>query len=96
MGYLVRDHRSTVDWTGERDGRLEEWDTVSCRHCQAIVRIVVKGCTKAREHHRDCPDCKGPLCKACDEIYGAVRACPGEFRAQVDRALSARSAPSFA
>jgi len=88
MGYLLRDHRSTVDWTEKRDGTLEEWDTVACSHCQAIIRIVLKGVNKAREHHRNCPDCKSALCKHCDEAYGKTRSCPGTIRAQIDRALA--------
>lgn len=87
MGYLIRDHRSTTDWTGSRDGRLEEWDTVSCKHCQAIVRIIIRGVNRAREHHRDCPECKGPLCRDCDAAYGATKTCPGDLRARIERAL---------
>jgi len=50
MGYLSIDDRAA-------GGKHTEYDTVSCKHCQAVIRVV----------HRQpqgawCLQCQGPVC----------------------------------
>jgi hypothetical protein len=87
MGYLLIDHRSTVDPTGTRDGRLEEYDTIACPHCQAVIKTVVTGpCRTRADSPGECDYCRRPVCRGCAERLRASGTCPGEMREKVDRA----------
>lgn len=55
MGYLIIDDRAS----GE--GYIEK-DTLSCKHCQAIV-YVAKGSRKSSEHW--CFRCAAVICEYC-------------------------------
>lgn len=91
MGVLIIDHRSTVDPTGTKDGRLEEWATSSCPHCQKVLRIVYHGHTrKVPETPHNCDSCRKPICETCAEIMSITRVCPGPFKAQIDRIEAGR------
>ena len=50
MGYLMVDSRIS-------GGKFVECDTASCRHCQAIIRIV-----KGQRKGAYCIKCAGPVC----------------------------------
>jgi hypothetical protein len=87
MGYLSIDHRSTVDPTGTKDGILEEFDTRACPHCQAVIRVLIKGpCRKIVDSPGECDFCRRPICHACAERLKANEICPGEMREKIDRA----------
>lgn len=101
MGYLMIDHRGTqgIELVGGearltgRDGKLVEMDTVSCKHCQGCIRIVIRGCTRAYETKHSCPTCRGPICNHCARamhVSGGV--CPGPVMARIDRAIARRRA----
>lgn len=53
MGYLIIDNRAA-------GGELQEYDTCSCVHCQAVIKIV-------RRQTRGvwCWRCAGPVCEMC-------------------------------
>ena len=53
MGYLLIDTRIA-------DGRLQEYETCSCVHCQKIMKII-RGQTSGYY----CQPCNGPVCEAC-------------------------------
>ncbi len=93
MGILISDHRSTVDPTGTKDGKLEEWDTVSCPHCQAVIKIKVLGPSRKKiDSPGECDFCKRPICHACAARLAVTEVCPGEMRANIRRALERRRA----
>jgi hypothetical protein len=50
MGYLLHDERAS-------GGTLEEYDTVSCKHCQAVIRII-----RGQRQGAYCMKCGGPVC----------------------------------
>jgi len=50
MGYLVNDKRGA-------GGKLFEYDTVACKHCQAVIKIV-----KGAKSGAWCNPCFGPVC----------------------------------
>lgn len=53
MGYMLSDNRVS-------GGVLEEHDTVSCKHCQAILRII-----KRQKEGYWCGTCAGHVCRRC-------------------------------
>lgn len=55
MGYLTIDHRAA-------GGKLAEFDTVNCKHCQAIIRVRT-----GQQRGAWCRSCQGPVCptQAC-------------------------------
>ena len=55
MGYLVNDGRLA-------GGPLLEYDTVACKHCQAVIKIE-----RGAKSGAWCNPCFGPVCntKAC-------------------------------
>ncbi len=59
MGYLMKN-------SDNGKGSLQEWDTVSCKHCQAVIKIV-KGAKKGAW----CQLCFGPVCEtaACSTKF---------------------------
>lgn len=87
MGYLLKDHRSTVDPTGTRDGRLEEWDTIACCHCQAVIKRIIRGpCRTDIDSPGECDHCKKPVCRECAARLITNEVCPGEMRQKILRA----------
>ncbi len=54
MGYLFIDGEITPDGTTHR---AQEFDTVSCKHCQAVIRLV-----KRQRQGAWCCLCNGPVC----------------------------------
>lgn len=68
-------------------GKVTEFETLSCAHCQAVVAILRGVGVRLYEHHRQCPRCKAPVCRACDERMAALGACPGPVAARVEHAL---------
>lgn len=87
MGYLLIDHRSTVDPTGTRDGVLFECDTVSCPHCQSVIKKVVTGpCRTKIDSPGECDHCRKPICRDCAARLQANEICPGEMKDNIDRA----------
>lgn len=49
MGYLMKSNNGK--------GSLQEWDTVSCKHCQAVIKVV-----KGQKQGAWCNPCFGPVC----------------------------------
>lgn len=91
MGYLIIDHRSTCDPSGTKDGKLEQWDTTCCVHCQKVIRILILDRTrKAPDTKHRCDTCRKPICNDCAEIMSITRVCPGPFKAQIDRIEAGR------
>lgn len=87
MGVLIIDHRHTVDPTGTRDGILQEFDTVACVHCQAVIRKVITGpCRTRLDSPGECDHCRRPVCHSCGAKLQIDEACPGEMRAVIRRA----------
>lgn len=66
-GVLLIDHSGGQGPDGQK-GRKEEYDIVTCRHCQAIIKMVVRGCTRAYETKFRCEKCAGPICRHCGEV----------------------------
>jgi len=80
------DHRSTCDPTGTKDGKLEEWDTKSCPHCQAVMRVQIVGPTRKKiDSPGECTYCNKPICRACARQLIVSDVCPGEMRENVER-----------
>lgn len=77
MGYLLNDNRVS-------GGEVLEMDTIACCHCRAVIRIVIKGCTKAYETPFNCEHCKKPICRYCAEVL--LGACPGDYMSVVEHA----------
>ena len=77
MGYLLIDHRGTCDPTGTKDGRTEEYDTISCAHCQAVIKIKILGpCRTEVDGPGECDWCKKPLCHTCGALLMATGKMP--------------------
>ncbi|MCH8285910.1 hypothetical protein IIB79_05200, partial [candidate division KSB1 bacterium] len=56
-------------------GKLE-MDLVGCRHCGAIIKIVLHGVNASLETDYRCAYCDGPMCKYCAEnLQGAKGKC---------------------
>jgi hypothetical protein len=66
MGYLMIDHRGTMAPDGTK-GRLQEFDTLACKHCQAVVAVLDKNHPNVRSYTPKfkCTRCNGPVCRAC-------------------------------
>lgn len=64
----------------------EEIETVSCKHCQKVIKILLKGCTKEVQTKFSCGRCRGPICRACAEIMDLTGQC-SPVGAKVDEAL---------
>ena len=87
MGYLAIDHRYTLDPTGTKDGTLEECDTLSCPHCQCVLKTKVMGpCRTIVDSPGECDWCKKPICHRCAGLLTVTNHCPGEMRMRVLRA----------
>ena len=56
MGYLLKDERVS-------GGTVQEWDTVSCRHCQAVIKK--EGRFGWNKKGGFCLQCGGPTCLPC-------------------------------
>lgn len=50
MGYLINDSRGG-------GGSLKEWDTVACKHCQAVIKVE-----RGARSGAWCQLCFGPVC----------------------------------
>ena len=74
MGYLIKDHRQGQGVDGKQ-GKLEEYDTVHCRHCGAVIKIVIKGVMKAYETKFSCGTCHGPICRYCATVLNGEIYC---------------------
>lgn len=61
MGHLLIDDRAS-------GGKLREYDTVSCKHCQAVIKIEIRPKTKMCQPW--CDHCFGHVCnaKACASL----------------------------
>lgn len=92
MGYLVRDHRSTCDPTGTLDGKLEEWDTVPCCHCNRPIPILLRGVTRKIAADHCCSKCRKPLCRDCGAVLARTGTCPGPVLKQIEDALKGQVA----
>ena len=86
MGYLMIDHRE--GWSGlpaEERARLGEkvveYDTVTCPHCNHIMKII-KGQTSGYW----CGNCWGPICEGCAATY-YTRTCLS-MKERIDRELA--------
>jgi hypothetical protein len=53
MGYLMNDNRNS-------GGELFECDTVSCKHCRAVLKVL-----RRQKEGYWCPKCHGPVCEVC-------------------------------
>lgn len=61
-----------------------ECDTISCKHCQAIIKVIISGVKKAAETKFRCERCRGPICRHCAEVLKGVCS---PILAVVERAL---------
>ena len=87
MGFLMIDHRGGCDPTGMKDGRLEEFDTISCPHCQAVIKKKVMGpCRTVVDSPGECDFCRKPICHNCAALLRIDDYCPGEMRIRVLKA----------
>lgn len=78
MGYLVIDER-------RGGGRLREYDTINCRHCQRLLDKPV-GPGQARQIPRDfCANCGAAICAPCKYRMTTEGCRP--FMAQIDAEL---------
>ena len=81
MGIVIVDNRNA-------GGTLGEWDTVACKHCRAVIKVVIKGITRAYNTTYRCGRCCGPVCKACAEVmHQNGGSCTEPFLAKVELAL---------
>jgi hypothetical protein len=87
MGYLVLDH-SACDPAIQREyGRLKEWDTVHCQHCETVVKII-------KQHGQPvsrglCYSC-GDLCPNCAKEMVTTQGCVKgslHFRRRMEAAI---------
>ena len=53
MGYILNDNRAS-------GGALQEWDTVACKHCQAVVKKEIFA-----KKGGFCGRCFGAICIRC-------------------------------
>ena len=68
-----------------------EWDTITCIHCQTVVRVkpgtvatvylVWDGVRWIEEMGAMCARCNKPVCLACHDIGS----CPGPWEKQMER-----------
>ena len=66
---------------------LDEYDTIQCSHCQAVIRTKVMGpCRTVVDSPGQCDFCRLPVCHRCAGLLAVNNYCPGEFRANVLRA----------
>jgi hypothetical protein len=73
MGYLLNDDSAS-------GGKRLEWDTVSCRHCQAVIKV------ERRQHQGAyCMKCGGPV---CNTPRCATECAP--FRRRLEQQIKAR------
>ena len=86
MGYLLIDNGPPSAVTNVPTGK-HEFDTVACRHCGAVIKIVLKGVTRAYETQYRCQRCDGPICRYCGEQLGA-KCSP--VKAKIENALKGR------
>jgi len=86
MGYLLIDHRHTIDPSGTKDGITEEYDTLSCPHCQSVIKKKILGpCRTVVDSPGECDWCRKPICHTCAEMLRVTQHCPGEMRMKVLR-----------
>ena len=53
-----------------------ECDIVGCRHCGAVIRIVLSGINASLETKYRCVYCDGPICRHCaEELLGSKGNC---------------------
>ena len=85
MGYLYIDGGLE---NGKTLGPME-YSTVSCRHCRAVIKILVKGCSREYANTKfRCGRCNGPVCRSCASVMerrGGV--CTQPFMAKVEAAI---------
>ena len=94
MGYLLIDHRDVPDVVLPNGfalgigGKLLEYDTQACTHCQAVIKIVVRGVKKALETKYRCGRCAGPVCKYCAVLMAKNGGqCTSHWKAKLDAVL---------
>lgn len=56
MGYVIVDHRDSPPDVQRQMGRIREYDTLSCRHCQGIIPMAHRQAQGAY-----CMKCGGPV-----------------------------------
>lgn len=74
MGYLLIDHSQTQGPDGKQ-GRKVETDTVACRHCRAVIRVLMSGLNRELESQYRCSRCDGPICKWCAAELERTKKC---------------------
>lgn len=76
MGYLLVDHRGGDGPDGKK-GIKVEYDTVACRHCRAVIRILIRGVAGQKEYETPytCGKCAGPICRFCAEHRNGLNEC---------------------
>lgn len=86
MGYVLLDHSlGGIGPRGEK-GIKEEWDTISCKHCQQVMRIIIHGpARKVLESADRCDKCKAAICKKCAVAMDATKFCPGPLRWAIEK-----------
>jgi len=66
--------------------KTQEYETVSCPHCQQVKAITIKGFTKNIPYHHWCPRCRQPICLECAQAMQRLGQCPGPFVAKIEHA----------
>ncbi len=67
-----------------------EFGTISCCHCQAIIRIAIKYTPAAYEARWYCSRCHGWICEECKKIVEEKNGgqCTGPTAAKIDKAIA--------
>ena len=95
MGYIILDHSASDPIVQRKFGRVKEYDTVLCKHCEAIIYqpLLSSGpglIIKEQEEGAICQSC-GDICMTCAEHMFNVGYCEKgslDFRRKIDAAFS--------
>ena len=70
--------------------RFMEYETVGCKHCRAVIAVLVKGCSRDYQSKYTCPRCCRSVCLKCAEwMRNNGGQCPGPFEARIEAAIKA-------
>ena len=67
-----------------------EIDTVACKHCRAVIRVVLAGVTRAYDTPHRCGRCDSPICAFCARKMDQDGDCQGPMDAVIDQFFTSR------
>lgn len=70
-----------------------EFDIVGCKHCGAVIKIVLRGVNAALTTRFRCQKCHGPICRYCATVLGGAKGNCLPQAAQVNYALKTGRRP---